>query len=326
VANTAKEASRALGMGVDEVIRQGELSEDTLSATIMRARARASARSAYDLRRGLFQDDDELSLAALAAAFGLQLSQPLAAASLDCQLLESALSGLLDVADQLVEHTTRSPSTDRSHQLAVRRLAMPSSAELKEVVANLRGSLRQAAGVTSTLVSLAGKTSTEGASIRTLVTEIVNVMRPDLALWATVTLKIEGACAVSLAPLTVALILSNLLTNASEAVRASQRDAGRIDVSLTEEEDAVVLEVHDNGRGASSSNPSAFEPYFRIARANRTGLLRVRERLRRCGGDLMVDSDPSGTTVRVLLPSSAEDVLFDRHGDPRRALSKGGLD
>src|SRR5579862_1617356 len=77
VARTPKEASRALGMGVDEVVRYGELSDESLAATVGRARARATARNSQEMRRGLFQDDDELSLAALAAAFGRQLGQPL---------------------------------------------------------------------------------------------------------------------------------------------------------------------------------------------------------------------------------------------------------
>jgi signal transduction histidine kinase len=324
VARTAKEASRALGMGVDEVIRHGELTDDALAATIARARAREAARSSYEMRRGLFQDDDELSLAALAAAFGRQLGQPLAAASLDCELLGSSFSALLDTGDQFVESTALTSPCDRARQLATRRLALPPSQDLVELLGHVRASLQRASTVASTLTALAAGTAANSPMpVTQLVRDIVEVMRADVAPWATIELTTAGACAASVAPITIALVVSSLLTNAVDAVRGAQRDEGRIEVRLSEHEDAIVLEVQDNGRMAPADlRPTMFEPYFGLARANRTGLMRVRERLRRCGGDLMIDGDTSGTTVRVLLPTSTDDVLFGRADEAPAALNK----
>jgi len=312
VARTAKEASRALAMGVDEVIRYGELTDETLVTTIARARAREAARSSYEMRRGLFQDDDELSLAALAAAFGRRLGQPLAAASLDCEVLASSFSALLDTGDQFVESAARMAPNDCTKQLAVRRLALPPSQELVDLLAHVQSSLQQASKVTSALTGLAGGTAANSPiPVRHLVHDVVEVMRADFAPWATITIATEGPCAASVAPITIALVVSSLLTNAVDSIRAGSRETGRVQVRVSTHEGALVVEVEDNGLMAPTDlRPTLFDPYFGAARVNRTGLLRVRERLRRCGGDLMVDSDTTGTTVRVLLPTSAQDTVF----------------
>ena len=328
VARSTQEAGRALGMGVDEVIRVGEIREDTLTETLVRARARASARSAYDLKRGLFQDDDELTLAALTAAFGRQLSRPIASAALECELLEAALGGVLDLGDRFVEGTIRAASTDQARDLAVHRLALTPSHELKQLLADVRAELQRARAIAATLANLAARA--EGgttAPIARLVTDVVNLIRVDMASSCELSVDVQGDCRVSVAPITVAFVVSALLVNAGDAVRVAHRDRGKIAVRVSEQEDAVVVEVEDNGRPiAPDLRPTVFEPYFNLARANRTGLVRVRERMRRCGGDLTVDSDEAGTIVRVLFPTSSDDVLFDQERPSAGTSKKTHLD
>ncbi|MGH7293909.1 MAG: sensor histidine kinase, partial [Polyangiaceae bacterium] len=174
--------------------------------------------------------------------------------------------------------------------------------------------LRRASTLASTLSTLAG--SNGAVFVGKLVRDVVDVMRAELAPWASIDVNVEGADSVCVAPIAVAFVVSSLIVNALDAVRASRRE-GRICVRLAEHEDAVVLEVEDNGKGAAIDlRPGIFDPYFNVERANRTGLVRVLERLRRCGGDVMVDTDPSGTTVRVLFPTSTKDVVFERDGQP----------
>jgi signal transduction histidine kinase len=325
VALTAQEAGRALAFGVDEVIRVGELTDETLSTTIARASARAVARSSYESRRSLLQDDDELAVASLAAAFGHGLAEPLATASLDCQFLASVLSALLSVDDQFVAWTALVAPIEQVRQLAARRLALPPSRELKQLLADIMSSLQRASALASGLGHLAAGTGANSpAPIAQLVAEVIEVLRSDVRRYATVTLKTEGACAVCVAPITVAMVVTTLLGNAVDAIRAARRDEGRIEVRLSECEDSVVLEVQDNGQGALSDlRPTVFEPYFSVSRTHRTGLVRLRERLRRCGGDVMVDADSLGTMVRVLFPSAAEDVIFEREGKQAMWAKKG---
>jgi signal transduction histidine kinase len=83
-----------------------------------------------------------------------------------------------------------------------------------------------------------------------------------------------------------------LLANASKHARAR-----RIELALRHEAGAVVLEVHDDGRGI---------PPGRMRQAlldGHIGLAGIRERVSALGGVLEIDTAPdAGTHVRVLLP------------------------
>ncbi|HEY6460541.1 MAG TPA: ATP-binding protein [Polyangiaceae bacterium] len=325
VARSEEDATRALGMGVDEVVRIGEIREDTLEETLARAKARASARTAYQLKQGLFQDDDELALGALAAAFGNHLAAPLASAALECELLESALGGILDIGDDVVKHTIRQGTDEESRDLAIHRLALPPSQELKRLLSDVRTQVHKARATATTLQHLAARAEESGrAHVTRLIEEVVGVMQSDFSPYARIEVTADGPGEVSVASITVAFILSALLVNAVDAVRVARRDGGRIQVRLSEHEGAVVLEVEDNGRGIPADlRPSVFDPYFNLTRAHRTGLARVRDRMRRCGGDLMVDSDDGGTIVRVLFPTSDQDVLFEADQPARGVVKRG---
>jgi len=83
-----------------------------------------------------------------------------------------------------------------------------------------------------------------------------------------------------------------LLANASKHARAR-----RIELSLRHEARAMVLEVHDDGRGI---------PYGQMRQAlldGHIGLAGMRERVSALGGVLEIDTAPgAGTHIRVLLP------------------------
>ncbi len=84
-------------------------------------------------------------------------------------------------------------------------------------------------------------------------------------------------------------ILQEALTNVARHAHAT-----RVAASLWEEEDQVVLQVRDNGRGISEAQLSG---------TGRFGLLGMRERAHACGGDVVVRGSPGqGTVVTVRLP------------------------
>ena len=84
-------------------------------------------------------------------------------------------------------------------------------------------------------------------------------------------------------------VFQELLTNV-----ARHADATKVKVSLTEEDDKIVLRVTDNGKGISKeqiSNPRAF------------GLLGIRERVRFWQGEFKISGAPGkGTTAVVSIP------------------------
>ncbi|MFD4669487.1 histidine kinase [Lentzea sp. NPDC058450] len=87
---------------------------------------------------------------------------------------------------------------------------------------------------------------------------------------------------------------SELFRVVQEAVHNAVKHASprRIAITLREEGDGVVIEVADDGVG--------FDPA--AARAHGMGLVSMRERMKRIGGGLVIDSGPAGSTVRAVLP------------------------
>ena len=101
-------------------------------------------------------------------------------------------------------------------------------------------------------------------------------------------------------------LLDNLLDN---ALRYSPPGA-RIDVSLRQDADAVLLEIADNGPGIPAQDRSrATERFVRLNQSDVTGsglgLAIARETAALHGGSLQLDDTPGGgLTVRVRLPLS----------------------
>jgi len=89
---------------------------------------------------------------------------------------------------------------------------------------------------------------------------------------------------------------------------ARHAGAGHVRVSLACVEGLVLLTVEDDGRGFDDVTPQD---------AQRLGLSGMRERVRRFGGHVLVDSSPSaGTSVTLALPLAIVAVPVARIGTP----------
>jgi signal transduction histidine kinase len=102
--------------------------------------------------------------------------------------------------------------------------------------------------------------------------------------------------------------LSALLSNALQAVRdTAQR--GTITLRVWVRDDVALLEVIDNGVGMGPAIRSrALEPFFTTREGGATGLglSMVAERVRRTGGEVVLESEQGlGTTVRLFIPLAA---------------------
>jgi signal transduction histidine kinase len=95
---------------------------------------------------------------------------------------------------------------------------------------------------------------------------------------------------------------------AQEAMHNALRhaDARQIDISLREENDLVVLEVADDGRGFELDiSPDAPGGGRQRQSAHRFGIGSMRDRARSIGGRLSVSSaQGQGTTVRLEMPAT----------------------
>jgi len=88
-------------------------------------------------------------------------------------------------------------------------------------------------------------------------------------------------------------VVQECLTNVH---RHSESPTARIHVGRTDGE--VTLEVSAAGHGFQASSPEA----LREAENRGIGIRGMRERVRQLGGSLEIDSSPSGTLVRTVLP------------------------
>jgi signal transduction histidine kinase len=107
-------------------------------------------------------------------------------------------------------------------------------------------------------------------------------------------------------------VLGNLLSNALKFTP----EHGQIRVRATHLENALVIEVTDNGPGiAADKLTSIFERYYQVSDEARRkgaglGLSIARDVVRAHGGTIHVDSEPGhGTTFRVMIPSSQRESL-----------------
>src|SRR5690606_20204798 len=94
----------------------------------------------------------------------------------------------------------------------------------------------------------------------------------------------------------------NLVRNALDA--AGRDGTASVAITLTQEDERIVLEVADNGPGVAAEIRSRLFTPFTTTRADGTGLgLALSQRLvERAGGEIaLVDGGP-GATFRVVLP------------------------
>ncbi len=89
-------------------------------------------------------------------------------------------------------------------------------------------------------------------------------------------------------------VLQESLTNVHRHSKAST-----VDIEVLCTDDLVILAVSDDGRGL---HPDVLER-FRGGHAGGIGLAGMRERLAELGGRLEVDSGPTGTRIRAILPT-----------------------
>ena len=126
-------------------------------------------------------------------------------------------------------------------------------------------------------------------------------------------------------PRSVRQILLNLATNARDAMP----EGGTFTIRLSHEEQALVLEVEDTGRGMDAeTRRRAFQPFFTTQPAGRgtgLGLAMVAQLVEDHDGAVELDSEPdAGSRVTIRLPVATEAVEGDLRAPPSILEAKAG--
>jgi signal transduction histidine kinase len=322
-----RDAHRALALGVDEVLRAHAASHEALLAAAESARLRAIGRDARP-QSGTPVDEDAKAIELLAASVGYRLANPLAVASLNVEVLRGAMSAMTGLADAYVRDTAAraqqppvrgpdgaspaSPERGRNSdplRVVALRASAPPSAELHATMDELARALQEASTAVSQVYALVAPDEFEEAcDLCSVVSEVAKLVGVVVERVAELRVDLPSEpCRGAMPRSQIVQALSALLSNSLQAVRDPARNGrrGTITLRLWAREDVALLEVIDNGVGMTPSvRARALDPFFTTREGSTgLGLSMVAERVRRAGGEIVLESEHGlGTTVRLFVP------------------------
>ena len=268
-----------LALGVDEVVRS-DASLAELQEALKRARVRAAWRQAN--REIPFPELGGLTF--MGAALAHHLRNSLAAAILNCSVLEPLAEQSPD-PDHVATLNDINESLENITNVVNQMVSLTSEGEIESVC-----------DVSSVLIELASYLRKEMISVADFEAEVPN-----------------EPCSVNLSRARIVEVVSSLLNNAAFAVELVTSRQPKITLRLTQEGEMMVVEVGDNGIGmAPEVRKKALHPFF-TTRTQRAGALGMgltfaAATVRRVGGEILIDSEPNvGTSVRLYLPRLPND-------------------
>jgi signal transduction histidine kinase len=317
VVSNDRDAHRALALGVDEVLRAGSASHEALTAAAESARLRAIGRDTRPQPSSPI-DEDAKAMELLAASVGYRLANPLAVASLNVEVLRTAMGAMTGLADAYVRDTAANARGSESQRVVALRASAPPTAELHATMDDLARALQEASTAVSQVYSLVAPDEYDDVcdlcSVVSEVSRLVSVVVERVA-----ELRIDlpsQPCRGQMPRSQIVQAISALLSNSIQAVR-ERGTRGTITLRLWAREDVALVEVIDNGVGMSPAvRVRALEPFFTTREgATGMGLAMVSERIRRAGGEIVLESEQGlGTTVRLFVPLAPPEVVAESVG------------
>jgi signal transduction histidine kinase len=292
IVGSDREAHRALSLGVDEVVRATEASGDALTAASERARLRAIGRNA----RSAPPDADANGIELLSASVSYRLASPLAIASLNAEILRTAMGPVAGLADAYTRAASGGAQLldSEAQRVVALRASAPATSALHATVNDLAMALREASTAAAQVYSLVSPDTFDAVcDLSAVVSEVALLVRGVIERVGDLRVELPAreACRCTVARSVVVQALSALLTNAMQAIRERPR-RGAITVRVEARVSAAIVEVIDDGIGTGCGELEGG-----------SGLSLVVARVRQAGGDVVVESEIGlGTTVRLFLP------------------------
>jgi signal transduction histidine kinase len=187
--------------------------------------------------------------------------------------LEQGLTGIAMQLEGVMKKFSSAPERARRHLEVAQSLVDQERAEVHRSVWNLRSQLLENNDLASALSAI-GRQLSDGTDISIAVEEVTGVQRLPEA------------------------VENNLLRIGQEAIANSLKHgrAHQVRIQLHFKPDLVIMSVRDNGQGFVENESSQVMP-------GHFGLVGMRERAKRLGGELRLQSEPgTGTIVTVEVP------------------------
>lgn len=173
------------------------------------------------------------------------------------------------------------------------------------MLVDLRHGIGRAAQVARLVRRLSQDQFAGSTSAAETIADVNELLRGPLG-GSEVRVEVRGRCVVRVRRATLVLLLAGLLARAIEALRAGPSGKPWLEITASEQEDAVLLEIAHNGAPISADlRPGVLEPYFALSNrgASDHTIEGLQARARSLGGELLILLEECRTTFRLVLPS-----------------------
>jgi two-component system, NtrC family, sensor kinase len=267
------------------------------------------------MRALMVQNEKLASIGLLSAGVAHEINNPLAFVANNLVVLERDSKGLLTLLDLYRSAHDRIAAADP--ELAARIDTVSESSDLPYVQENLARILSRTRDgierVTRIVHSLRGMARTDApkrqeARLPDMINNSLEILHGKYKrLGVVVEQAHDPNPVVPCVPTQISQVVLNLLVNAFQAIEASKRTDGRIDIHTCRQDGEMLLEIKDNGGGIKSEHlPRLFDPFFTtkdVGEGTGLGLSISHHIISAHGGRIEVDpKSGEGTCFRVHLP------------------------
>jgi PAS domain S-box-containing protein len=268
------------------------------------------------LQARVVQVEKLASLGLMSAGVAHEINNPLAYVANNLAVLERGIRGLIALvaayeAAQAILESARPDLAAQVAQLA-EKIDLPYVREhLEQIVGSTRQGVKRVADIVQNLRGFArlDQAAVERVDLHDAITSSLEMIRGRLGRRHIVVEQQFGDVPrVLCAPAQVNQVFLNLLVNALQAIEATSKGGGRIEIRTRAVGDEAIVEVADDGCGIPAELlPRIFDPFFTtkvVGEGTGLGLSISHGIVSDHGGRIEVESTPGqGSRFRVILPT-----------------------
>jgi PAS domain S-box-containing protein len=263
----------------------------------------------------IVQAEKLASLGLLSAGVAHEINNPLAYVANNLTVLQRDVSTLAEV---LAAYEEARPSLESSHPELVERIArlavehdLPYVQEhLEQILKSTRQGIKRVSDIVQNLRGFArlDQAAIDRLDLNGAITSTLELLRGRLSAHQIEVVQNLGEIPqIVCAPAQINQVILNLLLNAQQAITATQREGGRIEIGTWASRKEVTLEITDNGCGIPAEVHSRiFDPFFTtkpIGEGTGLGLSISHTIVSDHGGRIELESTRGqGARFRVTLP------------------------
>ncbi len=315
---TRPEAVEAIEAGADEAMAIDVQDKAQVLELIDRTRLRGSLRAQGERERVEVAQAEKLAaLGTLVAGVAHEVNNPLSAILLGLDMLPTQVGAAADVVEEVVRAADEGRSLGKDDVVRIAALGRMTGTR-QEIVRETEEIRLAATTIQEVVKDLRVFAQTNDAEIPQVVAIpevfdlLVRLVGREMQSMAVIERDFASDLPEVVAPQArLTQVLTNIIVNATHAMREVARDVHRLRISARADDQAVAISISDTGPGIPpDAIQRIFDPFFTTKRANLgtgLGLSISRNLMRKMGGDLLVESVyGEGATFVVLVPRSSD--------------------